>query len=486
MMLPISSDVAQGVLAWLGAATLKSSLVLALAFVAARWRGTSAATRHAIWAAGVATAVAIPVAQLVLPSWEVGVLPAAAATEWSAELPSLPSVDPIVNSADAHPTVARTIPSTARVAEIAAGDRSTALPIVDEPVAWIIDPDATTAAGAAERFPLGLPLLALSIWLLGALIVLLPWVLGVRRRTTLWHRASAEISDGWKNAWRYIPTSVDRDIRIRTSDLTTVPMTWGIVAPVILTPRAPHWTAAERRAALLHELAHIARFDTVWQGISRLVLAVFWFNPLAWVADAMMRAEGERACDDAVLRAGTRASEYAQQLLEVLRASAEQGMHPVAVMSMARRSGMAERLRALLDAGQKRGRLPRRLGLSLVAVSGAVAVPVGRLTPVPMPAVAQTMPVVVSSQRIQVTPAPVAESASHSIASTMNQTLATVPLADAQATLGDSGAGPSQRFTSAFGLSLSRALGQTPGVRNLLSEAQARTALGALGKLCTG
>ncbi|MEP7345323.1 MAG: M56 family metallopeptidase, partial [Gemmatimonadaceae bacterium] len=501
MMLPITSDVAQAALAWLGTATIKVSALLLVAFAVTRWRGTSAATRHAIWATAIVTAVAVPIGQLSLPAWEVGVLPAVQRATWRASVAPVEPVAPAEPVAPVEPLApvepveplarsdvatfsATTIAHSSANSEpsVASDDAVTEFPVPDDKVLYIVDPDEDAVelpvARFAMRTPLRWPFIALAIWLLGAVIVCAPWVLGVRRRNNLWRGAAVDLAADWKNAWRYIPTSVEREIRVRTSDLTTVPMTWGAFAPVILTPRAPHWTAAERRAALLHELAHIARFDTVWQGISRVMMVLFWFNPLAWIADAMLRAESERACDDAVLRAGTRASEYAQQLLDVLRSSGERGMPAVAAMSMARRSGMAERLRALLDAGQERGRLPRRLRLSLVALSGVVAVPIARLTPVPAEAAVPTS-LVVSSQRVTLTPATTADAASASRAATSVLAPTSTLLTDSQPATAEFESA-AKSFPTVLGVAVTPVLSDAPVVRSLMTATQPQTRLDAL------
>ena len=48
-----------------------------------------------------------------------------------------------------------------------------------------------------------------------------------------------------------------------------------------------------------------------------LVCALYWFNPLVWLAARRMVAERERACDDIVLRHGAKPADYAEQVLEI-------------------------------------------------------------------------------------------------------------------------------------------------------------------------
>jgi beta-lactamase regulating signal transducer with metallopeptidase domain len=134
--------------------------------------------------------------------------------------------------------------------------------------------------------------------------------------------------------------------RVYTSRHANVPMTWGMVRPVIVLPEsAVEWPAERLRIVLLHESAHIARFDFATQLLARLVCALHWFNPLLWLGAAAMRREQEQACDNAVLKLAVKGSDYAQLLLDL----ATNKRLPTLSIPMAQTNNLESRIRAALD-----------------------------------------------------------------------------------------------------------------------------------------
>lgn len=78
------------------------------------------------------------------------------------------------------------------------------------------------------------------------------------------------------------------------------------------------FSAAERRAILLHEAAHARRGDNCWNLLAQALMALFWFHPLAWWALHRHRADQELACDAAALAVDDPPSlhDYAQALVK--------------------------------------------------------------------------------------------------------------------------------------------------------------------------
>ncbi len=140
------------------------------------------------------------------------------------------------------------------------------------------------------------------------------------------------------------------DVRISSGE--NGPSTFGIFRPVILLPRsALGWPAARLDAVLRHEAAHVARRDTATQFIARLVCAVFWPNPLLWLAARSLRRDAEIAADDAVLASGLMPSLYAAELVSL--AAERQGITPGIAMAG---PPLAQRVKSVLaDNSSRKG-----------------------------------------------------------------------------------------------------------------------------------
>jgi TonB family protein len=211
-------------------------------------------------------------------------------------------------------------------------------------------------------------------WAFGAGLFLLRLLIGVSWSWWVAHYASRAGVDGFAR------------VEIRESRWVRVPVITGVVRPAIILPlEAREWPGERVRVAVLHELAHWRRHDCQTRILEELVRSLFWFQPLAWYAVRQCRFEAERACDDMVLVAGTRASEYAGHLLAVARALQRSAGFEAAA-AMVRRPGLESRVTAILDGSVARRGLGRRsvLVAALAAVVGIV--PLGLLRT----AVAQT------------------------------------------------------------------------------------------------
>jgi bla regulator protein blaR1 len=90
----------------------------------------------------------------------------------------------------------------------------------------------------------------------------------------------------------------------------------------------------EQRQVLLHELAHLKRWDLIWGWPVEIAKTVYFFNPLVYWVAAQLRLERELACDQlAMARSGHSAADYARTLVQVVSHASEPAAPQIAAIS---------------------------------------------------------------------------------------------------------------------------------------------------------
>jgi BlaR1 peptidase M56/HEAT repeats/HEAT repeat len=151
----------------------------------------------------------------------------------------------------------------------------------------------------------------------------------------------------------------------------TSPATIGVFRPVIVIPSG--FPAEDRAAAFAHESAHVRRRDPLTRLVAQIACAVYWFHPLAWLAQRLALLEQERACDDAVLRAGFEPLGYAEVLLRAARGMA------AGAMAMSSTRELERRLRSIVDERPRATVRPRAV-VAVGAVALSIAATVAAVT----------------------------------------------------------------------------------------------------------
>ncbi|HEX5418386.1 MAG TPA: M56 family metallopeptidase, partial [Gammaproteobacteria bacterium] len=155
---------------------------------------------------------------------------------------------------------------------------------------------------------------------------------------------------------------------------------WGALRPVVVVPQSFLRCSAEsQRAAIVHELSHVARFDFLSSLLGYICCALYWFQPLAWLALKRMAQESERACDDRVLLAGSRPASYASQLLDVAQTIHGSRKRPLLATAMAGSSIVSRRISAILDLDIRRKTMSRIKSISALLLMAAIVLPLAAL-----------------------------------------------------------------------------------------------------------
>lgn len=346
-----------------------TALLLLTAVIVTALRSASAARRHLVWGLGLAGVLLVPPLSGLVPTWR---LPG---------VPPLAAPAPLVRAAtDAVPIPVTTDPAIGSDVRADGPAQAGKAPAH----AFLGDAMAPSAAPAQSGTPIPLGAWLIALWIAGVFLVLAATMLSLLRAHRL-RRGAQPLRDGGpllEAAERAARTlGLRRRVTVLGSAGPAMPMTWGAFRPIILLPtHAAHWSPSRLRAVLLHEMAHVKRHDYATQLAARLTCALYWFHPLVWVAARRLRIERELACDDLVLRAGSRASEYAGHLLDIARTLRVRALAGAATVAMARPSQLTGRLLAVLDERRARAALTRRTtGVSAV-VAACLIFPLAGLT----------------------------------------------------------------------------------------------------------
>ena len=377
----------------LGAAARGAVVLLVALVLTSLLRRRPAAVRHAIWTGAIAVQLLLPVLAWWGPRWQVPV-----PERLRSLVPEASIVTPIDQSRDGSLIVARPEGREATASTVQVDRRSVVAPPATSDANAATTPTATapatttpaaSATAATPAAPISLRTLLVVVWALGAAVVLLRLAVGTLIVARLAKRGARIDDGGWLSLTQRLANTlrIQRPLILLRGDRLGVPVTWGVVYPIVLLPEdADQWTEERRRYVLVHEMAHVKRLDALTQLLGQVALALFWFDPLVWIANRRLQLEREHACDDYVLRHGTQPSTYAADLLSMVQSlgtPAHRSAQPAfAALAMARRSEFEGRMLSILDPVLDRHPLNRGRTLMSALATLLLVVPLAALQPI--------------------------------------------------------------------------------------------------------
>lgn len=238
---------------------------------------------------------------------------------------------------------AQTIPTDIMYASSPAIDTglSTLNQTVNPMLSASFSPDPATSANLLQI----LLALAALIWVIGIALFALYALISLLR---LRHRLAEAVPVG-ENVW--------------VCDHIASPFLLGLMHPRIYLPSSlDPQTAA---SVIAHEHAHLVRRDPIWKAVGFVLLALYWFHPLVWVAYVLFCRDMELACDARATRDFSPAERktYAEALLACSLPHAVRSFCPLAFGEI----GVKSRIRALLQ-GKKPSHLLVVVTISIIAI----------------------------------------------------------------------------------------------------------------------
>jgi beta-lactamase regulating signal transducer with metallopeptidase domain len=321
-------------------------------------RRASASARNILWTAALAGALVLPLLSVLGPAWRVRAPLSSAAASPIVKMMTQPSAVSPVSSNDAH-GIAPAIASS----KIEQGSHSTL---------------------SNDRRSWSWPLILGLVWLTGTLSIVVQIAVGLRLVDQAW-RNSHTLDGRMTRIAQEAQASmrIARHIEVCVADARSgiaAPIMWGARRPIVLLPsQSADWPDECVRAALLHEFAHIQRWDWPTRIATQIMCALYWFHPLVWMATRQIRETSERACDDCVLNAGVAPADYAQRLIDVLRSIPEGARPPRAAIAMALPNETEGRIKAVLTNGLNRRGVNRKWAVSGMLLALAIVLPISAL-----------------------------------------------------------------------------------------------------------
>jgi bla regulator protein blaR1 len=221
-----------------------------------------------------------------------------------------------------------------------------------------------------------LPDLLIVLWAVGVMALLAMWIIRWRRVSRIIQTSTPLTNGGVVEALRTIErqTGLSRPIPVVTSSSPLEPGVFGFVAPTLFWPSCleQHLSVEQVHAIVAHEVVHVRRRDNLTAVVHLGAQAAFWFHPMVWWIGTRLVEERERACDEAVLKAGSEREVYAESILRTCRLFTESPLPCVAGVTGADLKRRIERImlndvRSRLHAWKK--------GVLAVAGCLSVAVP---------------------------------------------------------------------------------------------------------------
>lgn len=148
---------------------------------------------------------------------------------------------------------------------------------------------------------------------------------------------------------------ITKPVKVWLSGIVTSPVTIGFMKPVILLPLAAvnHLSTQQIEAILLHELAHIRRFDYLMNLLVRFIQAILYFNPFIKALVKIVEREREKSCDEIVLQFQYDPYGYASALLTLEKANVHPT--PLSVAASGKKNDLLHRIECLLGVQKKQG-----------------------------------------------------------------------------------------------------------------------------------
>ncbi|MDX5477107.1 MAG: M48 family metalloprotease [Cyclobacteriaceae bacterium] len=161
-----------------------------------------------------------------------------------------------------------------------------------------------------------------NIWMVGAFLFFFKTASSLADLRSLHYKKHDSVPDKLSRLVEKISNqlALTRPIKVLSSRHVDVPLTYGILKPVILIPSALllHMSPGQLEAIIAHEIAHIRRHDYLVNLIQSILEILFFFHPVFWWINHEIKKQREMACDELAVTLGADPKDLAHGLANVI------------------------------------------------------------------------------------------------------------------------------------------------------------------------
>ncbi|MBW8035974.1 MAG: M48 family metalloprotease, partial [Planctomycetes bacterium] len=241
-------------------------------------------------------------------------------------------------------------------------------------------------APAASSIPITWQAVVFLIWLVGVLVLsvlLFQRFLFVKILLAQSDRANDRLHETLQKCRKHV--GVGGKIELRLSKSMLSPAVCGLSKPIILMPASLLDDLSEEklRAVLIHELSHIKRGD-LWVNFMQTILQIIYFyNPLLWFANAVVRGVREKAVDEMVLtKLGDEAASYSSTLIDIAEVAFSKPHFSLRLVGVVEsKKALTSRIKHMLSRPFPKSAKLGLLGLATIIITAAFLLPMAKSDP---------------------------------------------------------------------------------------------------------
>lgn len=289
----------------------------------------------------------------------------------------------------AHAPALLPAPSAATGSPPSETEMATASP--SSPIAPVLPADGSSSPALAlsvEKTTQGMSLWtrlnllhwAVLVWATGFILIMGVTVMRGLRFGRLLRHTRLQVDKGLQTHIDGVVKEYWPGIRLQAYQLEGIsqPFVWGLLRGAVYLPANFAETGSDntRRSVLLHEIAHVTRFDPLVNLVQIAIQALYWFHPLVWLANRMIRSEREKCCDEVALaKLKTSPREYGSAIVDALVNEYESRLTVPSLAVAGPVKNIEDRIKTIMKPGKRFYSRPPFKALVVILLLAAIGSP---------------------------------------------------------------------------------------------------------------